>query len=436
MISYASVKGMPEALQELNHNQPVYSVSEISQAIKRVLEDHFGLVRLRGEVSGWKGAHSSGHAYFSLKDDQAVINAVCWRGTLSKLQHKPEEGLEVIATGRVSAYNGKYQIVIEHIEPAGAGALMALLEKRRKQLEAEGLFDPKRKKPLPFLPRVIGVVTSPTGAVIRDMLHRLSERFPVHVLLWPVPVQGEGAAEQIAEAITGFNSLTPDSRCPIPDVLIVARGGGSIEDLWAFNEEVVVRAIAASRIPVISAVGHETDTTLADYAADRRAPTPTAAAEMAVPVREELWTNLKQLDGRLSAACQRLLSQRADRLEGLVRGLPRPGQLLEAAMQRLDDWSERLHAALPQTIRRKEQQLAVAVALLRPQALLSRIAFCAQRLEHMASLLESLNYKRVLERGFALVRDAKGQVISSVAQASAAEALSITFKDGEIKIKK
>lgn len=443
---------MPEIAPDFNHNQPVYSISEISGAIKRVLEDHFGLVRIRGEVSGWRGAHSSGHAYFSLKDDSAVINAVCWKGTLGKLQHKPEEGLEVIATGRISAYNGKYQIVIEHIEPAGAGALMALLEKRKKQFEAEGLFDPKRKKPLPFLPQKIGVITSPTGAVIRDILHRLSDRFPSHVLVWPVAVQGEGAAEQVAAAIAGFNSMKE-----APDLLIVARGGGSIEDLWAFNEEIVVRAAAASRIPLISAVGHETDTTLIDFVSDRRAPTPTAAAEMAVPVLAELRLGVEQLVLRQATAMQRLLQQRTEQLTGFSRGLPKPAQLLETAIQRLDDWSERLRLALPQMLLRKEQQLALAATHLRPQAIEREMKKIAERLselgqrasqaatqcirrredvlKHQAALLESLNYTKVLERGFALVKTADGKLVTSAVSAKKEKELEIVFKDGAQKVK-
>ena len=292
---------MPEAALNFNHNQPVYTVSEVSQSIKRTVEDRFGVIRVRGEISGYKAA-SSGHIYFRLKDDNAVIDAVCWRGTAGKLSFKAEDGLEVVCTGKITTYPGKssYQIVVESMEPAGVGALMALLEKRRKLLEAEGLFKPERKKPLPFLPQVVGVITSPTGAVIRDILHRIGDRFPVHVIVWPVPVQGEGAAEKIAAAIAGFNAMENK-----PDVLIVARGGGSIEDLWAFNEEIVVRAAAASVIPLISAVGHETDTTLIDFVSDRRAPTPTAAAEIAVPVREELWLGCKQLDARLTAPCSK-----------------------------------------------------------------------------------------------------------------------------------
>ncbi len=420
---------MPEPAAEFNHNQPIYTVSEISQAVKRVLEDHFGVVRLKGEISGWKGPHSSGHGYFSLKDETAVIGAVAWRGTLGKLQHKPEEGLEVIVTGRITAYGGKYQIVVEQLEPAGLGALMALLEKRKKQLEAEGLFDPKRKKPLPFLPRVVGVVTSPTGAVIRDILHRLGDRFPVHVLVWPVAVQGEGAAEQVAEAIIGFNAMKNK-----PDVLIVARGGGSIEDLWAFNEEIVVRAAAASKIPLISAVGHETDTTLIDFAADRRAPTPTAAAEMAVPVREDLLQAVHELEARLRSVSSRLF---------------------EAVTQRLDDWSERLLAALPSMLEKKTQQLAVVAAKLHPRVLFSEIKMILDRLNdlqkrmslaafrlldarqeklaHLAAFLESVNVQRVLERGFVLVKDETGKLVGSVKQVQKEKTLSLTFKDGEIR---
>ncbi len=422
---------MSESAQDFNHNQPVYSIGEVSGAIKRLLEDHFGELRLRGDVSGWRGAHSSGHAYFSLKDDKATINAVCWRGTLAKLQHKPEEGLEVIATGRISAYNGRYQLVITHIEPAGEGALMALLEKRRKQLQKEGLFDEDRKKPLPFLPRKIGVVTSPTGAVIRDILHRLSDRFPIEVLVWPVAVQGEGAAEQIAAAIDGFNSLNEK-----PDVLIVARGGGSIEDLWCFNEEIVVRAAANSSIPLISAVGHETDTTLIDFASDRRAPTPTAAAEMAVPVRDELLQGVRELEMRMRSVATRLF---------------------ENATQKLDDWSERLQNALPALLERKSQQLALLASNLQPRiffadiknaqeklvdagermikALNHQLEKREEKLKHLSALMESVNYKRVLERGFALVRNPEGKVISSAEDATKEEQMEITFKDGSVVAK-
>ena len=444
---------MPEVSPDFNHNQPVYTVSEVSTSIKRVVEERFGRVRIRGEISGWKVA-TSGHVYFRLKDDGAVMDSVCWRGTASKFTFKPEDGLEVVCTGKVTTYPGKssYQIVVDSMEPAGVGALMALLEKRRKMFEEEGLFSPERKRPLPFLPRVVGVITSPTGAVIRDILHRIGERFPLHVIVWPVAVQGEGAAEQVAAAIRGFNAMEVDS--PLrPDVLIVARGGGSIEDLWAFNEEIVVRAAVASTIPLISAVGHETDTTLIDYVSDRRAPTPTAAAEMAVPVREELWVGLKQLDARLGAAMQRLVSQKQERVEGLTRGLPRPEQLLQMATQRLDDWSERLIASLPASIERRQQQLDLLAVRLRPQALAADILKAQQRLEelqqrlqqgfartfdakrdalkHAASLLESVNYQKILERGFALVKDAQGKLVTSAERARQEKTLSVTCKDGE-----
>ncbi len=278
-----------------------YTVSEISAAVKRTVEDAFGYVRVRGEISGYRGPHSSGHAYFTLKDDKARIEAVVWRTSFSKLRFKPEEGLEVIATGKLTTFPGssKYQIVIEALEPAGVGALMALLEERRKKFAAEGLFDAARKRPLPYLPRVIGVVTSPTGAVIRDILHRLADRFPVHVVVWPVRVQGETSAAEVAAAIAGFTAIAPGGTTARPDVLIVARGGGSLEDLWSFNEEIVVRAAAESSIPLISAVGHETDWTLIDHVADRRAPTPTGAAEIAVPVRSELIAAVDGVAGRL-----------------------------------------------------------------------------------------------------------------------------------------
>ncbi|MDX1974665.1 MAG: exodeoxyribonuclease VII large subunit [Rickettsiales bacterium] len=466
-------------MEDFNHNQPIYSVSDIAHSIKRMVEDRFGVIRIRGEVSGWKQA-TSGHVYFRLKDSDAVIDGVCWRGTASKLNFKVEDGLEVICSGKITTYPGKssYQIVVDSIEPAGVGALMALLEKRRKQFEEEGLFKAERKKKLPFLPQVIGVVTSPTGAVIRDILHRLEDRFPVQVLVWPVAVQGEGAAEQIAAAIAGFNNLPPQrascapheassglmppadgitSTLVRPDVLIVARGGGSIEDLWAFNEEIVVRAAASSNIPLISAVGHETDTTLIDYVADRRAPTPTAAAEMAVPVRDELRLTIGQLAMRLAASMQRLVTQRAERLQGLCLGLPKPVQLIEVAMQRLDDRSERLLTVLPALLARKEQQLQLATASLRPQRLLTDIGKTqalllsheqrlqaatqrmierhAQRLQAQASLLENLNYKRVLERGYALVRDAQGHVISSSKLALQQQALNLSFNDGDVAVK-
>src|SRR5215469_14939821 len=324
-------------------NLPEYTVSELARALKRSIEENFAYVRVRGEISGFK-RHASGHCYLSLKDADAVIDAVCWRMTAIRLGIKPEDGMEVLCTGRLTTYPGrwKYQLVIDTMELAGVGALLKLLEERRKRLAAEGLFAAERKKPLPVLPEVIGIVTSPSGAVIRDILHRLADRFPRRVLLWPVAVQGEGAAAQIAAAIEGFNRLVPGGAPPRPDLVIVARGGGSLEDLMAFNEEVVVRAAAASAIPLISAVGHETDTTLIDHAADRRAPTPTAAAEMAVPVRAELLADVMQDGARLTRAWRRMTDEARLRLEGLSRGLPRPGQLIAERIQTLDGCVERL----------------------------------------------------------------------------------------------
>src|SRR5579884_1519058 len=330
-------------MNEQRINIPEWTVSELSAALRRTVEDTFGHVRVRGEISGYRGPHSSGHAYFALKDEGARIDAVIWKTAFGRMRIRPEEGLEVIATGRLTTYPGRssYQIVIESLEPAGLGALMALLEQRKRRLAAEGLFDEARKQRLPYLPSVIGVVTSPTGAVIRDILHRLAERFPRHVVVWPVRVQGDGAAEEIAAAIRGFNSLARDGPIPRPDLLIVARGGGSIEDLWAFNEEIVVRAAAASAIPLISAVGHETDTTLIDFVSDRRAPTPTAAAEIATPVLAELKALTADYERRLVSCSSRQLEHARTRLLGASRGLPRPMDLLALASQRFDHASSR-----------------------------------------------------------------------------------------------
>ena len=329
-------------------NQSEWTVSDLAGALKRTLEDAFGHVRLRGEISGYRGQHGSGHAYFSLKDGQARIDAVVWKGVFSRLRQKPQDGLEVVATGRITTFAGKssYQIVIESLEPAGLGAWMALLEERRKALAAEGLFAPEHKRNIPYLPGVVGVVTSPTGAVIRDILHRLEDRFPRPVLVWPVRVQGDGAAEEIAGAIRGFNALAPDGPIPRPDLLIVARGGGSIEDLWAFNEECVVRAAFASAIPLISAVGHETDTTLIDFAADRRAPTPTGAAEMAVPVRADLIAAVADLSARAVGGIQRRMERDRADLRALARAIPGADTLLAAKRQRLDLAEARLAPAL------------------------------------------------------------------------------------------
>lgn len=356
-------------------NQPEYTVSELSGAVKRVIEGEFGLVRVRGEV-GRVSRPASGHLYFDLKDDRSVIAAISWKGQVAKMQVRPEEGMEVIATGRMTTFPGqsKYQLIVEDVAPAGAGALMAMLEKRRAALAAEGLFDAGRKQAIPFLPEVIGVVTSPSGAVIRDILHRVRDRFPRHVLIWPVAVQGQACAAEVAAAIRGFNAIEPDGPVPRPDVIIVARGGGSLEDLWGFNEEIVVRAAAASRIPLISAVGHETDTTLIDYASDRRAPTPTAAAEMAVPVRLELLAAVDGLGARSVRAVVAGVGARGQRLRDLGRALPRLEALTGGAAQRLDLWAGKLGAALGMAAARKRQVFEARAGLVRPELLLGLVA--------------------------------------------------------------
>ncbi|KAB2919109.1 MAG: exodeoxyribonuclease VII large subunit [Hyphomicrobiaceae bacterium] len=480
-------------------NAPEYSVSELSSAIKRTLEGTFGYVRLRGEISGFRGVHSSGHCYFALKDDKAKIDAVIWRGVFSGLRFKPAEGLEVIATGKITSYPGKssYQIVIDALEPAGIGALMALLEERKKKLAAEGLFDEARKKKLPFLPRVIGIVTSPTGAVIRDMLHGFNERFPAHVVLWPVRVQGDTCAAEVAAAIRGFNAMARGGPVARPDVLIVARGGGSLEDLWGFNEEIVVRAAAASRIPLIAAVGHETDWTLIDFAADARAPTPTKAAEWAVPKFSELVEQAGKLGLRLSVAAHRALDAMRAHLRAAMRGLPRRQDLLALPRQRFDAVEQRLGRALLANARAHGVRLARATARLQPrlldtrlarvhdrldglgrraaaslartagprrarferiagmlaprvlavrltrgrervtmlegrirQSVLARVGAHRQRLDGCAKLLGSLSYQGVLQRGFALVRDAGGRTVRSVKQVAAGQRLDIELADG------
>ncbi len=360
-------------MSETTHNLPEYSVSELAFALKRTVEQAYDRVRVRGEISGFKRA-ASGHLYLTLKDADAVLDAVCWKGVAGRLGVKPEDGMEVVCLGKLTTYPGrsKYQMVIEQMELAGEGALLKLIEDRRKRLAAEGLFDPARKRPIPALPTVIGVVTSPTGAVIRDILHRLADRFPRHVLVWPVLVQGEGAAQQIVAAIAGFNRIEAGGTIPRPDLLIVARGGGSLEDLMAFNEESVVRAAAASAIPLISAVGHETDTTLIDFASDWRAPTPTAAAERAVPVRAELATRIAEIAARLSGAVQRGIEDQARHLKSLGRGLGDPAQLLGAAGQRLDDRAERLRLALPRLIADRKAMVAnLGARLLSPRELVN-----------------------------------------------------------------
>ncbi|MFN7223141.1 MAG: exodeoxyribonuclease VII large subunit [Paracoccaceae bacterium] len=376
-------------------NSPEYTVSELSGAVKRVIEGEFGLVRVRGEV-GRVSRPASGHLYFDLKDDRSVIAAISWKGQVAKMQVRPEEGMEVIATGRMTTFPGqsKYQLIVEDVALAGAGALMAMLEKRRAALQAEGLFDAARKRPLPYLPGVIGVVTSPSGAVIRDILHRLRDRFPRHVLIWPVAVQGQACAAEVAAAIRGFNAIEPGGPVPRPDVLIVARGGGSLEDLWGFNEEIVVRAAAESQIPLISAVGHETDTTLIDYAADRRAPTPTAAAEMAVPVRLELLASVDALGARLSRALAQGVAQRGQRLRDLARALPRPEVLLSGPSQRLDTASGRLSGGLSLAVSRKRGIYERQAGRLSPLALVGLVARRRETLSRRSEALEARMSRR------------------------------------------
>ncbi|RWP92773.1 MAG: exodeoxyribonuclease VII large subunit [Mesorhizobium sp.] len=365
---------MSEAASESRTNAAEYTVSEISGALKRTVEDVFGNVRVRGEISGYRGPHSSGHAYFALKDDRARLDAVVWKGTMSRLKFRPEEGMEVIATGKLTTYPGKsnYQIVIDNLEPAGAGALMALLEERKRRLQAEGLFDTGRKRLLPFMPRVIGVVTSPTGSVIRDIIHRIKDRFPLHILVWPVRVQGETSGAEVAAAVNGFNALAWDGAIQRPDLLIVARGGGSLEDLWGFNDEALARAVAASGIPVISAVGHETDWTLIDLVADVRAPTPTGAAEIAVPVKADLEATLASLGARLKAAVLRNFERKRQAARAAARALPSPDQLLALPRRRLDEATSRLgRGLLVSTERKRARFFAVKLT---PAMLSQRIA--------------------------------------------------------------
>ena len=376
-------------------NAPELSVSEISGAVKRVLEGEFGRVRVRGEV-GRVSRPSSGHLYFDLKDANAVLGAVSWKGQVARMQMRPEEGMEIIATGRLTTFPGqsKYQLIVEDVAPAGLGALMLMLEKRKAALAAEGLFDTARKRPLPYLPQVIGVVTSPSGAVIRDILHRLRDRFPRHVLIWPVAVQGEKCAAEVAAAIHGFNALPSDGPIPRPDLLIVARGGGSLEDLWGFNEEIVVRAAAASRIPLISAVGHETDTTLIDFASDHRAPTPTAAAELAVPVRLELMAQIDSLGARQARGLAQVFVLRRQRLRDLSRALPRPDSLTGPARQRLDLWVDRLGPSLSQGLVRRRGRLAELAASTRPLALARLTQQARERLAERGARLVGAETRR------------------------------------------
>jgi exodeoxyribonuclease VII large subunit len=465
------------------NNLVEWTVSELSAALKRTVEDAYGYVRVRGEVSGFKGASPSGHCYFRLKDDKAVLEAVIWKGTFARMRVQPEEGLDVIASGKLTTFAGssKYQIVIDTLEPAGIGALMKLLEERKKKLAAEGLFAEARKQLLPFLPQVIGVVTSPTGAVIRDILHRLEDRFPRRVLVWPVRVQGETSAAEVAAAIDGFNALPERGLLPRPDLIIVARGGGSLEDLWSFNVEIVVRAAANSMIPLISAVGHETDVTLIDFAADKRAPTPTAAAELAVPVRSELMSRLAALGARKLACWQRNMDSRRKELTLLARALPK--DILAAPRQQLDALAERLPRALRANAQIHHTQYSRVASRLAPQLLRTnverrrerydnlnrrlraslianaqahrarlahqrdRVSACGNaarramltlldrhnaRIERAERLLAAFSYREVLKRGFALVRDPAGRPLRTAASVSAGTRLDIEFADGRV----
>jgi exodeoxyribonuclease VII large subunit len=436
-----------------NSNLPELTVSELAQAVKRSMERDFDRVRVRGEL-GRVLIAKSGHLYVDLKDADASVSTVMWRSNVQMLSFKPEEGLEVVAEGRLTTYPGRsqYQLIAERMTPAGVGALLAQLEKLKQKLTAEGLFARERKKPIPYLPRTIGVVTSPTGAVIRDILHRLDERFPRRVILWPVLVQGPEAAGQVARAIKGFNALQGANR---PDVLIVARGGGSIEDLWAFNEEIVVRAASESAIPLISAVGHETDTTLIDYASDLRAPTPTAAAERAVPVRAELIERVGVLNARLKGGLVRGLEKRRAELRAAVARLPRLETLFQIPQQRFDRAAERLATALLANTRAAQSKLDRVAARLRPQALSQDIA---RRREHLtrtaarlqpaiartleahkkhldasARMLESLSHKKVLERGFVMVHREDGSLVRAAKELNAGDIVDLTFADDHKK---
>lgn len=411
---------------------PEFTVSEISFEIKRFVEMAFSRVRIKGEIFGAKRA-DSGHWYLTLKDDNAALSAVVWRGVASTLPIKPEDGLEVIATGKITTFAGKssYQLVIETMEVAGTGALLKLLEERKKAFAAEGLFDAAHKKPIPFLPQTIGVVTSASGAVIRDIIHRVRDRFPSHILLIPTPVQGEGAAEKVAQAIKDFNRLDEISDYPKPDVLIVARGGGSLEDLWPFNEECVIRAVFASTIPVISAVGHETDTMLIDYVADKRAPTPTGAAEFAVPVKAELQASLNNLDARLKNGSLRYFADKQNILIGLGRGIPNLEQILQEAAQKFDDRIERLQLAFKNYIQNKSRQIELCG--LKPFYIRTIIEKKQENLNNLLLRLSSVSVEAVLKRGFAWVKNEHGHTVYNVTEAKAAAELEVTFADGKIK---
>lgn len=411
-----------------------YSVSEISFAVKQCVETAFGRVRVRGEIFGAKKA-DSGHWYLSLKDENAVLSAVCWRGVAAALPVKIEDGIEVVATGKITTFAGRssYQLVIEHLEVAGTGALLKLLEERKQQFLKEGLFDAAHKQKIPYLPAVIGVVTSPSGAVIRDIIHRVRDRFPTRIIVWPTPVQGEGAAEKIAAAINGFNALPADGVVVRPDVLIVARGGGSLEDLWPFNEEVVVRAVYNSTIPLISAVGHETDTMLIDFAADVRAPTPTGAAEFAVPVKNELLLQLSSLDNRRLQAMTRLLSERGQMLEALCRGIPNLEQIISESRQKLDERVERLKVSIGNYLAAKHQ--ALDLPGLKPYHIKNLLEKNDIILKNLSARLEGVSVESVLKRGFAWVTDRHFKTLYDATHAKRSGELNIRFADGIVKTK-
>ena len=463
-------------------NEPEFSVSEISNAIKRLVEDEFSYVRIRGEI-GRVSSPRSGHVYLDLKDEKSVIAGVIWKGVADKLITRPEEGMEVVARGRVTTFGGqsKYQIIIDDLRPAGVGALMAMLEKRKKQFQAEGIFEPEHKIQLPYLPEIIGVVTSPSGAVIKDILHRLNDRFPRKVVLWPVAVQGENCAKEVSRAIDGLNSLAKQNPLIAPDLIIVARGGGSIEDLWGFNEELVVRSAFKSTIPLISAIGHETDTTLLDYVADVRAPTPSAAAEMAVPVRHELLALLDNNEARLTRALSQILSNRSQRLLDFSRSLPRVFGLLEGPTQRLDSISTRLPTSLSSSVRLKKSRLIEISTGIKPAYLfgyfidlrkqtlssfflrieslslkrdiqqeqknLKDLSFrlkkaydiiakdLGTKLQSIDRLRETLGYRQTLDRGYAIIRSSDS-VITDKSKTLHLTDLIIEFRDGELPVEK
>ena len=444
-------------INDKNFSAPEFSVSEISNAIKQQIEELFGYVRIKGEILQPKIA-ASGHCYMRLKDENATIDAIIWRGNMKKLKHPPQEGMEIIASGRVTTYplRSSYQIIIDNFELAGEGALLKLLEDRKKTLTSEGLFDDSRKKELPLIPETIGVVTSETGAVIRDILHRIRERYPSRVILWPVSVQGEMASSEISAAILGFNQFSLNKIIPRPDIIIVARGGGSLEDLWAFNEEEVVRAVASSEIPVISAIGHETDTTLIDYVSDKRAPTPTAAAEIAVPVRTELLDQVRQKGLILTRIVnQRLLSEE-NHLKGLARGIPKLSYLVEQKQQELDSFFERIVLGPKRLIDVKEKEFEILKSNLKTRDLYlliknhnvslsdwfdrlnisyrQNIKLIERSLNNLSGILKSVSPQRVLERGYAIVKDYKGEVVTESVLAEKNKNLRIQFKDSEILV--